>query len=813
MDMDDREGLIEKGNEQSIVYDVTHNQSYEIQAEIGRGGLGIIYRAFTKQSLLPVLLKEIFPAGIVAWREKGNIIVSDDDKQEFELAKERLIEEAVNGQRIALITGYAIPIHHCFSYNGTYYGVMDDGSLHGMTLKELLTEMEENESFYLYEIWHKNRVSFAIYLIRQILRPLKTMHFAESPIVHLDLQPGNLFFCGVRENIGNIEKNVYSDSFLNLQIGECKVLDFGMSHIASGEEKSVSIQRNQIYTTMGYRSPQLAFIYEENCFGPWDDTYSITAILYQMLFGETAWKAHGTEFGISRGEGDYLLEIEDENLNAEAKDKLKKILKKGFSYSPKMRYQNAREMDNVLEEYQYNELGQECKIEERIGGIIREILPSALSQIQQQEKKQTMIYEPICEEEQEEDSCLTWHQKEYIDFSCDVVKILYGEKEYPLLKYFGQEFPDVVIEADDSVRPFDVESQELLIQKNCYLNMKYKSQVTEEQLIQLQEQYKEKNSIIYKNEYGYMNEAIQVKDGKVQGFRLYADKGTKSIFTSSILREELENSYKRMNNMGMSAYDKSLILQMNPWRNIIWRENGKGMVNLFQGKMRYSQLGLQVVVLFQNNDKYERLYREYSGRYWTPVIIRSNQVSEQQGFYQFVPCGSFFIPEPEKAAKRELTQKRYMDLFTALMRLYCNGLFYDCKDSFKKTQFGASPFDRAISGRDSMNILYDNVHYQEFINMLDKKEAELEFLGISSSLVTLKSDLVFMMVIRDKYFYVRNKRNFKSGYRSESLFILPIELFFKEEFIEEKCLCQELSGPLELMKRSKTFQKLIEEND
>lgn len=111
----------------------------------------------------------------------------------------------------------------------------------------------------------------------------------------------------------------------------------------------------------------------------------------------------------------------------------------------------------------------------------------------------------------------------------------------------------------------------------------------------------------------------------------------------------------------------------------------------------------------------------------------------------------------------------------------------------------------------NVNILYDNVHYQEVVDMLEDGRANIEFLGVSSSLITLKSDLVFMMVIKDKDFYVRNRHVFKSNYGAKSLSMLPIEKFFEKDFIENKCLCQELAGPLELLKKSKTFRKLMEE--
>jgi len=80
----------------------------------------------------------------------------------------------------------------------------------------------------------------------------------------------------------------------------------------------------------------------------------------------------------------------------------------------------------------------------------------------------------------------------------------------------------------------------------------------------------------------------------------------------------------------------------------------------------------------------------------------------------------------------------------------------------------------------------------------------LEFLGASSPLTTLKSDLVFLLTINDDTYFDRNKLHFKSDFQTSSLRTYPVEYLMSPDFLEEECcLAQEIAGPLELLCRRK----------
>lgn len=120
--------------------------------------------------------------------------------------------------------------------------------------------------------------------------------------------------------------------------------------------------------------------------------------------------------------------------------------------------------------------------------------------------------------------------------------------------------------------------------------------------------------------------------------------------------------------------------------------------------------------------------------------------------------------------------------------------------------FGDSRFDKPAHAALSDAAL-ESPHAQELCDMLSDGRADLEFLGISASVTALKYDMVFLLLIKDKDFYKRNKKDFKSDYNAASLNVYPIDYILQNEFLNGKnCLAEELAGPLALLKNSKLIE-------
>mgnify|MGYP004658465483 FL=1 len=402
-------------------------------------------------------------------------------------------------------------------------------------------------------------------------------------------------------------------------------------------------------------------------------------------------------------------------------------------------------------------------------------------------------------------------QKEYIDFSVRLLRPLYPELS--VLQYFGQEFPDSVIEAEDSVRGFDCDTWSFALSDSSMLLRAPSVPVSEPERAFLEEHCGERRKQLnfpYRF-YHYMNDSFELtKDGKLHGIRAYVGPARENSVSTMALYNEVEQLYAASKHQK----DAPLLTEQNsPVRTAIQKKAGTGSASLTNGYGRASGLGIQLVVLFpmdaQNAKRISPKFHRYAGKghYWTPLVRRSDSAWEQPGFYQFAPCGNFMIfDEPEAAEKDWNVQKQDFDFFRAIQHHYVRELFSGaCASEGRK--FGDSPFDKPDHAA-----MYDKAagdsHAEELYKMLSDGRASLEFLGCSSVLTALKSDLVFLLVIDDETYFEHSKKDFKSDFVAASLRPYPLEYLMTPDFLDgENCLAQELVGPLELLKTSRLLQK------
>ena len=201
---------------------------YEVQAVLGRGGMGVVYRARHLRLDRPVALKMLL-AGSYAGQE---------ERERFQHEA-----EAVAGLRHANI----VQLYDAGDLDGRPYFTME--FVEGGSLAQKIAGMPQPV-----------RPSAAL-----LMEVAEAVHFAhQSGIVHRDLNPANILLA--------------TD-------GTAKVTDFGLARRLEGD--SGLTLSGVPMGTPSYMAPEQARG-EKGAVGPATDVYALGAILYEMLTGPAA---------------------------------------------------------------------------------------------------------------------------------------------------------------------------------------------------------------------------------------------------------------------------------------------------------------------------------------------------------------------------------------------------------------------------------------------------------------------------------------------------------------------------------------------
>ena len=217
---------------------------YEVLELIGKGGMGVVYKARDTRLKRFVALK-ILPA------EK----ISDP------VRKQRFMHEARSASALNhpnIVTVYDIGVAEGMDFIAMEY-------VEGQTLQSL--------------IGHKGlKLGDALRIAIQVADALATAHAAS--LVHRDLKPGNIMVTGGASS------------------GRAKVLDFGLAKLAESaplgndeDTRSITIQQptrvGVILGTIGYMSPEQS---EGKNVDTRSDIFAFGAMLYEMLTGRRAFR-------------------------------------------------------------------------------------------------------------------------------------------------------------------------------------------------------------------------------------------------------------------------------------------------------------------------------------------------------------------------------------------------------------------------------------------------------------------------------------------------------------------------------------------
>jgi len=200
-----------------------HNR-YDLERELGRGGMGVVYKARDTQLDRPVALKFL-----------GSLV---DGSEEFRQRFQREARAAAQVSHPNILSIYDIGVEQGSTYIAMEY-------IEGPNLNQYLGQKG------------KLSVREAINLINQACLALEAIH--QAGIVHRDIKPDNIL----------IAKG-----------GLVKLMDFGLA-------KGYGAKLTGSHVIMGtpcYMSPEQA---RGGDVGPKSDIYAIGLVLYELLTGET----------------------------------------------------------------------------------------------------------------------------------------------------------------------------------------------------------------------------------------------------------------------------------------------------------------------------------------------------------------------------------------------------------------------------------------------------------------------------------------------------------------------------------------------
>ncbi len=229
---------------------------YDILEEVGRGGMGVVYRAMDLRLKRPVALKMI--------------LAGDHSSQEVRSRFRTEAESVAQLQHPNIVQIYEIGEHSGLPYFALEY--VNSGNL-----ADLLdgTPMPARS---------------AAELILPLARAIQFAH--QHGIVHRDLKPGNILLQRKRSTENTAKDRAASGVLSVFSLVDClpKITDFGLAKRLnnSGREGQAAAEQytrsGSILGTPSYMSPEQAEGRNRDI-GPASDIWALGAILYELLTG------------------------------------------------------------------------------------------------------------------------------------------------------------------------------------------------------------------------------------------------------------------------------------------------------------------------------------------------------------------------------------------------------------------------------------------------------------------------------------------------------------------------------------------------
>jgi eukaryotic-like serine/threonine-protein kinase len=278
----------------------THIGHYEIVSELGRGGMGVVYKGYEPALTRYVAIKELSPA------------LAHD-----QTLVERFLREARS--MASLNDPHIIQIYLIGQDNNQPFFVMEfvDG--------ESLSAIIKREG--------RLQVGDALKILHQSAKGLSVAH--ERGVIHRDIKPGNLM--------------------LN-QRGQIKIADFGIA-LANHDFNSKLTGTGEFVGTPGYLSPEV-------CLGKMvdqrSDIFALGIVLFEMLTGRTPFSDESPLKLMLDVVQSQIPDVRE--LNADVDVEVAAILARMLEKEPNDRYQSTEALIDDLEKHALIKQGGSLKL-------------------------------------------------------------------------------------------------------------------------------------------------------------------------------------------------------------------------------------------------------------------------------------------------------------------------------------------------------------------------------------------------------------------------------------------------------------------
>lgn len=291
--------------------------NFEIQAQIGKGGMAEVFRAKVisgaREGQL-VAIKRLLPQ-LAKDPEYVDLFTSEAD-----LARMLTHPNIVRTYEVGVL-------------RDVYYIVME--FIDGRDLGAVLKRCKQNNI--------RLPVDFGVYLGKVLLEALAYAHDVKSPngrllnIVHCDVSPSNLFIS---------------------RTGEIKLGDFGVARAKAGTPDQVGISGKPHYV-----SPEMI----EGSVTAEADLWAANVTLYELLTGERPFK--GTSPAEIFGAIHHREWVRPKDFRPDISDDLSAVVERGFAPDPAFRYQNASEFAEALTPHFNEYVGNNLAIASLVRGL------------------------------------------------------------------------------------------------------------------------------------------------------------------------------------------------------------------------------------------------------------------------------------------------------------------------------------------------------------------------------------------------------------------------------------------------------------
>ncbi len=278
----------------------THIGHYEIVSELGRGGMGVVYKGYEPALTRYVAIKELSPA------------LAHD-----QTLVERFLREARS--MASLNDPHIIQIYLIGQDNNQPFFVMEfvDG--------ESLSALIKREG--------RLQVGDALKILHQSAKGLSVAH--ERGVIHRDIKPGNLMLS---------------------QRGQIKIADFGIA-LANHDFNSKLTGTGEFVGTPGYLSPEV-------CLGKMvdqrSDIFALGIVLFEMLTGRTPFSDESPLKLMLDVVQSQIPDVRE--LNTDVDVEVAAILARMLEKDPNDRYQSTEALIEDLEKHPLIKLGGPLKL-------------------------------------------------------------------------------------------------------------------------------------------------------------------------------------------------------------------------------------------------------------------------------------------------------------------------------------------------------------------------------------------------------------------------------------------------------------------